>query len=134
MKPFPRETDTRPQRPSAADIYTSRRRNALLLAVIVIGCSGRGLEPDANDSNVDQCGDGVCGDTELCTTCARDCGVCGSVCGNANYAVPCGNGTCPSFSYCVSSNSCECQPGYRLEVCPGIRCRTPTGVCTRCVP
>ena len=111
------------------------------------GCSGKPLDTAAGNGRSGSsrtvrdggggvfCGDGLCGDLfENCASCPRDCGACGTICGNANYAVPCGDGLCPSFAICSGSTSCECQPGYRWTECSGVTCDTPTGQCGWCVP
>ena len=129
---------------------TTRRQSSMVVVALSTlasigaapGCSGKPLETTAGSSrsrgdggSSGVCGDGICDDnSENCASCARDCGRCGTVCGNANYAVPCGNGLCPSFSICSGSRSCECQPGYRWEECSRVTCDTLDGRCGWCVP
>ncbi len=68
----------------------------------------------------DNCGDGVCGPTELCYTCPADCGACPTWCGDGicEGAETCGD--CPSdCGFCPGCGDWVCDPGEDCWNCPG---------------
>jgi len=59
---------------------------------------------DEDCSGMIDCGDGVCDAEEDCSTCANDCGVCGSVCGNniLENGEECDDGNIEDYDGCSS--------------------------------
>ena len=84
-------------------------------------------------SNCDQtpsCGNGTCGPGENCATCAKDCGVCGPICGDGTCDSKHGE-TCTSCA--GDCGACTCGDGYCTpgsETCTS--CSQDCGACPSC--
>jgi|GEM_PF-6223868 len=66
-----------------------------------------------------ECGNGICGNDENCSSCSVDCGVCPKFCGDGNCDSPEEN--------CGNCSDCECQVGY---VCDGDGCKSESSYCS----
>jgi hypothetical protein len=79
----------------------------------------------------DVCGDGICGDTETCETCANDCGACMGGCCEAHDGTGCADGDCVAFiceidAYCCETEWDQICADEALQYCPVCQGTFPT--------
>lgn len=83
-------------------------------------CTNRMCGTDGCEGSCGECSGGrACDPTGACVV---------TVCGGANFTVPCGVGRCPANSGCTADGRCVCGTGYQARVCSGDRC--PPEGCT----